>query len=329
MTPLERRYRRALRWFPAGWRVAVLDTLLERAADEGRTEPRDGELADLTRSGLAARGRAVVGRVPAASRRLLGSAAIGAGAVYSLFALLSTELPPRDWTPESGGLSEQPWMLGPFMTPAALAFLLWIAAFLALLLRWRRLGVWLLTASAGWSIAIYPVLGARYTVRISEPTEYWNGLMSLLPSGLSFLFLTLLALFALGDGARLSSRRAGFVGVGVMAAVIGFVALSIAVNTTLGTMTDAILWGDQPALAVVVLLLVATGTLIGIGGRRALGIAVAFGSLPLAITMVAQIIDQHGLQLSGGGLIVFAVAQIVAAGTAAALTLGRRPFAPR
>ena len=59
MNGLERRYRAALRWYPASWRRAnadaLLGTLLDRADHEGRTEPTPAELRNLAVVGLRKR----------------------------------------------------------------------------------------------------------------------------------------------------------------------------------------------------------------------------------------------------------------------------------
>lgn len=177
---------------------------------------------------------------------MAGSAAIGAGAAYSLVVLLTTELIPADGVAESG-LYRHPWTFGPFLTPAALVFLLWLAAFIALLVRWQRTGAWLLTAAAAWASPSNPVFGPTFTMHFDVPPDHGNGTLSLLPSGASFLFLSLLALLAGGDRGRLSSRRAGWFGVLGGIGVMGLVMVSVATTTTLGTFNDQILWNDQPA----------------------------------------------------------------------------------
>ena len=56
---LERRYRRALGWYPRSWREknadVVAGTLLDVADAEHRTRPRRGELANLAASGISTR----------------------------------------------------------------------------------------------------------------------------------------------------------------------------------------------------------------------------------------------------------------------------------
>lgn len=59
MSGLERRYRVAMRWYPASWRRAhadaLLGTLLDRADNEGRTQPTAAELHNLALVGLCKR----------------------------------------------------------------------------------------------------------------------------------------------------------------------------------------------------------------------------------------------------------------------------------
>ena len=93
--PLDVRYRRLLRCFPAHWREyreeEVLAVLMECASEEGRTRPSGAERWDLMRHGIAAR---VDSLATPASRRRTATLAACSGGALALGCLILGELVP-------------------------------------------------------------------------------------------------------------------------------------------------------------------------------------------------------------------------------------------
>lgn len=82
---LERRYRRALGWYPRSWREknadVVAGTLLDVADAEHRARPRRGELANLVASGISTRLGVML---EPRARNAISTIALATGAAYPL-----------------------------------------------------------------------------------------------------------------------------------------------------------------------------------------------------------------------------------------------------
>jgi hypothetical protein len=126
---LERRYRRALRWYPHSWRNRNADvavgTLLDVAEAEGRTRPRTGELVGLAASGVSARLGVLL---ETRARNAISTIALATGFVFALayFALGSW----APWSADHAYLAPYFTSFGPFTNPAVVVFALWSIAVL-------------------------------------------------------------------------------------------------------------------------------------------------------------------------------------------------------
>ena len=125
--PLEHRYRKALRAYPACWRAAhgeeMLGVLLDVAASEGKQEATRSELLNLALHGAAAR---VNQYLPRPSRDRVAAVGTIGGASLALVMLVLGELG-RWFRWNSYNLVDQPF--GAFTTPAVIVFVLTLAAF--------------------------------------------------------------------------------------------------------------------------------------------------------------------------------------------------------
>ncbi|MCC9204233.1 hypothetical protein [Arthrobacter sp. zg-Y769] len=154
---MEERYRRALRAYPAGWRARhgeeFLGVLLDVAAGEGRGKPTRPELLQLALHGTVARVNQVL---PSRSRDRM--AAIGAisGTALALVMMVLGEVG-RWFRWNSYNLVDNPF--GAFTTPAAIVFILTVAAFGARAAGRRTTAIVLQLASVAASIALTVFLG--------------------------------------------------------------------------------------------------------------------------------------------------------------------------
>lgn len=133
MTALERQYRRAIRAYPARWRAAhgdeLLDVMLDVAASGGRTKPRFSEVADLAWHGVGTRVNQVLSLMPRHRRNHTAAVGVISGTTLALVMMVLGELG-RWFRWNSYGLTDQPF--GLFTTFAAPALGCTLLAFLAL-----------------------------------------------------------------------------------------------------------------------------------------------------------------------------------------------------
>lgn len=154
---IESTYRAAMRAYPSTWREeherAALGILLDSADAEGRTSADWRQLADLLRSGMAAR----LDRLLPRHRRDLAATAVLIGTTG--FALLDLFF--FEWQPWARGLDLHPeryWFYGPFTSVAVWALIPWIVGFalqLAHLTRLARIAF----AASGAAAAVLAWLG--------------------------------------------------------------------------------------------------------------------------------------------------------------------------
>jgi hypothetical protein len=130
---LESRYRRAIRAYPASWRAKhgeeLVGVLLDVAARQNRTRATAAELVHLMVHGAAARVNQVLSVVPRRRRDRIAAIGTVTGTALALVMLVLGELG-RWFRWNSYTIADDPF--GSFTTPAAILFLLTIAAFLAL-----------------------------------------------------------------------------------------------------------------------------------------------------------------------------------------------------
>ena len=158
---LESRYRAALRWYPRSWRAAnadaIVGTMLDQAEAEGRDVPARGELRDLASSGVGHRFELFA---PRAMRDRLALIALLLGAAASLVSFVASE-----WAPFSpretvyfadGGFYIPPVAgFGPFYSGAAVLYIVWLLALVAVLARQRLVSVALLALTLPYSVVLY------------------------------------------------------------------------------------------------------------------------------------------------------------------------------
>ncbi|HEY0249796.1 MAG TPA: hypothetical protein VGC45_16210 [Gryllotalpicola sp.] len=141
---LERRFRRALRWYPRDWRErhgeAMLGVLLDAAEAEGMPRPSLGQRIDLARHGLA---QHLLGGIPPILRdRAAASALLGATA-FALFHFVFFEWEP--WTSANDPYFRH---VAPFSTWSAYLDLAWLLAALLYFCGWRRGGATAIAVTA-------------------------------------------------------------------------------------------------------------------------------------------------------------------------------------
>ena len=151
---LERRYRSAVRWYPAKWRAsnadAVVGTLLDVAEAENRDRPRASELRNLVANGLLARFAWIDRLYPSAVRDRAASLALGFGfsvAVITFFFYEWAPLAHTGYVDKVYGPAPEPFASG-----GSILSFLWIAALLAAVIRLGWLAKLLLVSTLGYSI---------------------------------------------------------------------------------------------------------------------------------------------------------------------------------
>ena len=195
-TPLESRYRQALRAYPAQWRAKhgeeLLGVMLDVAADEGRLRPTASELLHLTWHGTYARVNRLLSILPRRRRDRLAAVGSVAGTALALAMMVLGELG-RWFRWNSYTLADAPF--GRLTTPASVVFLLVIAAFAATALGLRAAGKALYAAAAATSTALAIALVA------TDPTIPVHPVV--------FVFFTAASLLALlGNPTRTAALRA-------------------------------------------------------------------------------------------------------------------------
>ena len=200
MSALEQTYRATLRWYPKKWRKrnedAVLGTLLDVADEDKRTTPAKGELADLRVNGFATR-LGPFGRIPAPVRDRAAIIALTLGTVISAAGLITeftdkqhllAEIAPLATTARPGFE-----FAGPFSNLGFAFYLVWVLAFVAVLIGLRRVARILLLASIPLSFL---------TSKLSEYLHFW-----LHPQAATIGWLDLLALIAVFGALRAAGLR--------------------------------------------------------------------------------------------------------------------------
>lgn len=185
MTPLEQRYRRALRWYPGSWRRAnedaIVGTLLDGA--EGRDAPRPGEVANLALNGLFARFGWVGKVVPASVRDRASTVALGFGFGVTVVMLVMQEWAP--WAAPVAYVPQPALSIGPFHGWGGVLYSVWAVAFIAAVAGLRTVARWLLAVTVPFYLVLAFIL----------QTSWW-----LRPSSLGLVILLLLALVVImGD----------------------------------------------------------------------------------------------------------------------------------
>ena len=192
MTGLERRYSRALEWYPPHWRDAnadaMLGTLLDEAESRGRTRPARGEIAALALFGTRERLHAAL---PASVRDRAAALAWGLGAALSATMLVVVEH--AHWTADQAQRDRATSGFGPFDGASSVLFGLWIAGFIVAIAGRSRIAQWIVAATIPVSIAL-----------VAFQTQPWAEHR---PPAQALLLLALLALVVL-QGAPAAPQRA-------------------------------------------------------------------------------------------------------------------------
>lgn len=132
MTGLESRYRLAMRAYPLRWRAKhgeeLLGVMLDIAASKNKGKASIFEMLHLTVHGMSARVNEVLSVVPRRRRDRLSAVGLIAGTALALVMMVLGEVG-RWFRLSSYTFADDPF--GPVTTPAALVFLLTLAAFLA------------------------------------------------------------------------------------------------------------------------------------------------------------------------------------------------------
>jgi hypothetical protein len=179
MNALESRYRRALKWYPAAWRLnneeAMLGTLLDAAEGQDRATPRQLELANLAIHGMGSRIGHVPSTIPAAVRDRASTAALAIGAAIALTAAMQLEVPPDN---PSQTIWAEYQTFGPFASPAIIIYSAWIIALFSGMAGFP-------TAARSFTLATVPLSFAIRVVADSQnmglrPTWSFLGLLVLL-----------------------------------------------------------------------------------------------------------------------------------------------------
>lgn len=164
MSPLERRYRRALRWFPKGWQRAnedaVVGTLLDVAESDHRIVPARGEVANLRLNALVVRMRFLI--LSAAVRNRASAIAIGLGTAISVAAIVQSFAAQEAFS--ISGVGSHAWAGSPLAVAVVAVYATWIAAFVASLVGLRRTGRALVLATIPLSVAARIVEDHAYQV---------------------------------------------------------------------------------------------------------------------------------------------------------------------
>jgi hypothetical protein len=274
-TELERRYRRALGWYPRGWREknadVVAGTLLDVADAEHRTRPRRGELANLAASGISTRLGVLL---EPRARNAISTIALATGVAYPL-AYFAFQL----WLP--GGLIRSPYWHNAaamghnaIVNPGLIFLALWALAFLLALTPRRR---FLKTAIAAAIVAsgVFSLLNQHPSVGPA-----WFGLTTT-----TMVFLAALGVLSL-IGTPATKLRL------ILHAVIAFgLILSAYVITGVlpagGFVDERFFWSNL--FGTVMLMLVLAGFVavaLGMARRTALAQTVAISALPWTAALI-------------------------------------------
>lgn len=206
LAALERRYRRALRWYPSSWRAVnadvVVGTMLDAAEGEGRQRPKPGELLNLAGNGLRERARL---SLPASIRDRAAAIALGLGA-----SLAAIEFFGLDWSaPWGGRIPGLSGLLrhsfGPFASAAVVFELAWLIAFAVTLVGLRRVGRVVLALS---------VLSSALLVPFADRDWAWGRPPTLALAG----FAVLAVIAGQGDPGR-SARTVGWTAISAVVAL--------------------------------------------------------------------------------------------------------------
>ncbi|MGJ3192309.1 hypothetical protein [Paenarthrobacter sp. FR1] len=264
LSSLESTYRRALLAYPGSWRKRngeeMVGVLMDAADQERRTVATTSELFNLVGAGLTTRCERLLGNMPVTARDKVSCMALTVTAAFAAIMLVLGEL--GRWF-RFNSFAPSPGLFGLFTTPAALTYVLVMAAFGAAVLglgglRRILLGLSILTAMAtpmvssalggvvhvGWPV-LGVFIGGSILGLIGDPTHtptLRRVLMIGAPLGALVLGLTS---FLQGGGAQKSFYPGGV----VMCAEI----LSIAGGSLL--VAGLLAWGIEGRLRPVAVLL--------------------------------------------------------------------------
>ncbi|WP_349902477.1 hypothetical protein [Parafrigoribacterium humi] len=167
---LERRYRRALGWYPRSWREknadVVAGTLLDVADAEHRTRPRRGELANLAASGISTRLGVLL---DPRARNAISTIALATGVAYPL-AYFAFQL----WSPLSTAHAPDAaaWGFNPIVNPGLIIAGIWLVALMLALVPATRRHV----LKATIVLAIIASVSLSLVYRIPGIGNEWYGL---------------------------------------------------------------------------------------------------------------------------------------------------------
>jgi hypothetical protein len=177
VSPLERTYRRALRWFPRQWRSAnedaMVGTLLDVAEADRRPAPARGELANLRLSAMAIRLRIFI--LPATVRNRASALALGLGTAISVSAIAQSLI--AQWAVSNSGARESTWAASPLAVAGIAVYAAWIAAFVASLVGLNK-------TSRALAFATIPLSVAARIVEQNVAQVVWASTMMLAVLGL-------------------------------------------------------------------------------------------------------------------------------------------------
>jgi hypothetical protein len=277
---LERRYERMLSLYPRSWREengqVVVGTLLDMAAEQGRTGPTVAERADLAIHGLLTRLGLVL---PAAAREGVATVALSTGAAFGLFYFYFC-----GWAPmvRDREIVREWYAFGPFVNPGVILCALWFATFVCALFAWNRASKFALAGSIVVSIAI---------PWVNRLVPEWDG-----PSSMNLGFLVILALLAL-VGTPVHRTR---LSIATAVWLIAFVTL-YAVNDLLDLSGDRWFWTRiaSPSNLLLIFIVVVVVLVVLLLMRRPTDVAVVSWSLLpwLAVWVVGIMNDDPYLAL--------------------------------
>ncbi|WP_349898709.1 hypothetical protein [Parafrigoribacterium soli] len=271
---LERRYRRALAWYPRAWREknadVVAGTLLDVADAEHRTHPRVGELANLAVSGIATRlGLLLEPR----ARDAIATIALATAAAYPL-AYFAFQL----WSPLSTAHAPDAtaWGFNPLLNPGLLLAGLWLVALVLASIGAPRRRVLMPTIA----LAILASISLMVIYRIPGSGNGWYGLTTT-----TMLFLALLGALALiGTPAR-GVRLLIPTGIVFVAISSGYLATQLVLQRLY---FDELYFWHNISGALALLLAVAVIALIALGlrHRRAAAQTIAISAAPWLLVLL-------------------------------------------
>jgi len=299
---LERRYRAALDWYPAEWRHAnadaMLDTLLDEAEATGRVKPAPAQTLNLL--AFAARER-IRTAMPVAVRDRSSALAWGVGAAISVVMFVCIEWAP--WPTADPRVLPPGVGLGPFMSATTVVLGLWAASFLAALVGAGTIARWILAATLPASLAL-----------VLFDTQPWAALRA--PSS-SLLFLALMALIALQGSPAATARGRAWLAVCAIGAT-GFVLPGVVHAAATRVSDDS--WISRIAWADVTRPLYWGAALLGVALVAAIARRLTWSAAAL-VAVVPSLLFFAALLVASGGAVILAVAIGVAT---AAVVLVRR-----